>query len=342
MNAQRALLPEAGTPGRGEAQPRAAVGALIYWVQVKLAQWTQPMRARLETTVQGLCRAWRRRMDERGHGAAARDRELRRALEPHRRLDERRCLHEEGIVDRDTLVAVRRSGPTSGPSETGAGGTHGADAAEESGSDGDVAKRQRRTRFGAEATQPTRTEGAAKKAHPDGLWNNVTAELHQKWIDEQQRRVRECPQEEREKEKRKLAQRVENRARWQRQQEEKATVANPANQRLQGLGMRDTGRRVMQEREAGRKRTASSETRRYEERQYADLDDRHRRQRRDGVRQEAARPRAGHEWTIASNGAPWCLTADRLAHTCAVCNGTQQGQRGRACWAWRPGPRRGK
>ena len=139
-------------------------------------------------------------MDERGHGAAARDRELRRALEPHRRLDERRCLHEEGIVDRDTLAAVRRSGPTGGPSETGAGGTHGADAAEESGSDGDVAKRQRRMRFNAAETQPTRAEGAAKKAHPDGLWNNMTAELHQKWIDAQQKKARECPQEERKKE----------------------------------------------------------------------------------------------------------------------------------------------
>ena len=339
------IRPEAGTPGRGEAQPRAAVGALIYWVQVKLAQWTQPMRARLETTVQGLCRAWRRRMDERGHGVAARDRELRRAQEPHRRLDERKCLHEEGIVDRDTLVAVRRSGPTGGPSETGAGGTHGADAAEESGSDGDVAKRQRRTRFGAEAPQPTRTEGAAKKAHPDGLRNNMTAELHQKWIDAQREKARECPQEEREKEERILEQMEANRVRWQRQQEEEAAVANPAHPRLLGRGMRDTGRRVMQEREAGRKRAASSEARSYEERQYADLDARHRRQRSDGVvhdRHLAAR--AGHEWTIASSGAPWCLTADRLAHRRRSRRQQRhrQRQRGRASERAEPSPAGGR
>ena len=99
------------------------------WVQVKLQQWTWPLRTWVVTTVGGLMRGWRRVAQRDGRGGLADGRELRRVAEPHRRLREDRRLYEEGIVDRDTLVAVqggrsevRDAGPVDGaePEVTGA------------------------------------------------------------------------------------------------------------------------------------------------------------------------------------------------------------------------------
>ena len=79
---------------------------------------------------------------------------------------------------------------------------------------------------------------------------------------------------------------------------------------------------------AGRARgSPAKRQQQYVRAQYEDLDRRHRRQRQAGLRRETnAQPREGHEWVWMQNGAPWCVVADRLAHTCPVCNGTRPGR----------------
>ena len=58
------------------------------------------------TTIGGVARAWRRAAASQGKGRHARGRELRRAREPHRRLDEGKSMEDEGVGHRDTLVAM--------------------------------------------------------------------------------------------------------------------------------------------------------------------------------------------------------------------------------------------
>ena len=100
-------------PWTPQARPAIASGAdgrtleqLVRAVQVVLWSWTWWIVATAATTIGGVARAWRRAAASQGKGRHARGRELRRAREPYRRLDERKPMEDEGVGHRDTLVAM--------------------------------------------------------------------------------------------------------------------------------------------------------------------------------------------------------------------------------------------
>ena len=100
-------------PWTPQARPAVASGAdgrtleqLVRAVQVVLWSWTWWIVATAATTIGGVARAWRRAAASQGKGRHARGRELRRAREPHRRLDEGKSMEDEGVGHRDTLVAM--------------------------------------------------------------------------------------------------------------------------------------------------------------------------------------------------------------------------------------------
>ena len=75
-------------------------------VQVVLWSWAWWIVATAATTIGGVTRAWRRAAASQGRERYTRGRELRRAREPYRRLDERKSMEDEGVGHRDTLAAM--------------------------------------------------------------------------------------------------------------------------------------------------------------------------------------------------------------------------------------------
>ena len=86
------------------------------------------------TTIGGVARAWRRAAASQGKGRHAQGRELRRAREPYRRLDESKPMEDEGVGHRDTLVAMRAPAGVATVAEREAA------AAEEDGSEDEEAR----------------------------------------------------------------------------------------------------------------------------------------------------------------------------------------------------------
>ena len=132
---------------------------MVRWVQVKLRQWTTVLRTWATTTVRGLHRAWRAQAAKLGRSRRVRGRELRRSRHPHRRLEDERTLDEEGIVNRDTLVAVLSNGAAGEGEGAGAG----------------------RGQRGLAPQPPANAAGprpAARRAHPDKYVTNKNAALY--------------------------------------------------------------------------------------------------------------------------------------------------------------------
>ena len=97
--------PQARPAAAGRAE-QPTLDQLVRAVQVVLWSWTWWIVATAATTIGGVARAWRRAAASQGKGRHTRGRELRRAREPYRRLDESKPMEEEGVGHRDTLVAM--------------------------------------------------------------------------------------------------------------------------------------------------------------------------------------------------------------------------------------------